>query len=305
MTPVDAATVVLLAGPVLGLTGAGAFAVARRNRGTGLQPRTAIARAGSYAALALVLLAAIRIGTYGVAVLLGIIAALGLFEWGRLFDLPVRHRVALQAANVVVFGAITVAGEGAAAWLVALLVFVGAALPVVRADTGRGIRDFGIGAVGVALISVLLAHGVGLAIVFGQAGLALVAALAVACALADVGAFVVGRTFGRHPLAPSLSPNKTREGVLGNVIGGAIGIGLFLPAIEPALGWPYCLALVPLVAGGSLWGDLLESAAKREAGVKDAGGWLPGFGGILDRVDSLLITVALAYWIARVWGMVR
>ncbi|HEX8959481.1 MAG TPA: phosphatidate cytidylyltransferase [Solirubrobacterales bacterium] len=305
MTPVDTATVVLLAGPALGLGGAGAFGVARRGRATGLRPRTALARAGSYAALALVLLIAIRLGIYGVAVLLGIIAALGLFEWGRLFDLPLRHLVALEAANVLVFAAITVAGEGAAAWLVALLVLVGAALPVVRADTGRGIRDFGIGAVGVALISVLLAHGVGLAIVFGETGLALVAALAVACAFSDVGAFVVGRTFGRHPLAPSLSPSKTREGVIGNFLGAAIGIALFLPAIVPTLGWPYCLALVPLVAGGSLWGDLLESAAKREAGVKDAGAWLPGFGGILDRVDSLLITVALAYWIARLWGMVR
>jgi phosphatidate cytidylyltransferase len=305
MTPVDTASIVLIAGPGVGIVGASVFAAARRHRTTGLTPRTALARAGSYAALALMLLIAIRVGVYGIAVLLGAIAALGLFEWGRLFDLPLRHRVAIQAANVVVVGAITVAGESAAAWLVALLVLVGALLPVVRSDTGRAIRDFGVSAVGVALISVLLAHGVGLAVVFGQAGLALVVALAVGCAFSDVGAFVVGRTFGRHPLAPSLSPNKTMEGVIGNVIGAAVGISPFLPAIVPALGWPYCIALVPLVAGGSLWGDLLESAAKREAGVKDAGAWLPGFGGILDRIDSLLITVALAYWIARLWGMVR
>ena len=53
------------------------------------------------------------------------------------------------------------------------------------------------------------------------------------------------------------------------------------------------------MAIGAIWGDLFESAAKREAGEKDAGHWLPGFGGILDRVDSLLITLPLAYWALR------
>jgi phosphatidate cytidylyltransferase len=136
----------------------------------------------------------------------------------------------------------------------------------------------------------------------GEAGIALDLALGVACAFSDVGAFVVGRTFGRTPLAPRLSPNKTREGVVGNILGATLGLAAFVPALVPVFGWPFVLALVPLVAGGSLWGDLLESAAKREAGVKDAGAWLPGFGGILDRIDSLLITMALGFWIARLWG---
>jgi phosphatidate cytidylyltransferase len=302
LSPLDAASLVLVVGAVLGLGGASVYAVARRGRTTGLTSRTALLRGGSYAGLAVVLLLAARTGVPGIALLFGALGTLGVAEWGRLFALPLHHRIAVVGANAVIFWAIAVGGVGAADWLVGGLVLVGAVWPVIRADTGRAIRDLGMAAVGVVLISVLLVHGVALAVERGEAGIALVLALAVSCAFADVGAFVVGRTFGRTKLAPRLSPNKTREGVIGNVVGAAIGLAPFLPAIVPTFGVPFAVALVPLVAGGSLWGDLLESAAKREAGVKDAGHWLPGFGGILDRIDSLLVTVALGYWIARLWG---
>ena len=302
MTPLDAASVVLLGGSAFGLVAAGLFALARRGKTTGLTPRTALARAGSYAALGILLLIAARLGVSGLAVLFGLFGAAGLYEWGRLFDLPMHHRVAIIGANIVIIGAIAIGGVEAAYWLVGGLVLLGALWPVIRANTGRAIRDLGIAAVGVAMISVMLAHGVALGVEHGGPGIALVLALAVACAFSDVGAFVAGKNFGKTPLAPHLSPNKTREGVFGNIIGAALGLIPFLPAIVPAFGVPFCAVLVPLVAAGSLWGDLLESAAKREAGVKDAGHWLPGFGGMLDRVDSLLVTVALGYWIAKLWG---
>lgn len=302
LSPLDAASLVLVVGSIVGLAGATVYAIVRRGRTTGLTPRLALQRAGSYAALAVVMLAAARTGVPGIAILFGLLGALGLIEWSRMFDLPPHHRVAVIGANVVIMWAIAVGGVRAADWLVGGLVLLGAVWPVIRADTGRAIRDLGMAAVGVVLITVLLAHGIALGVERGEAGIALVLALAVACAFADVGAFVVGRTLGRTPLAPRLSPTKTREGVIGNVVGAAVGLAPFLPAIVPTFGVPFVVALVPLVAAGSLWGDLLESAAKREAGVKDAGRWLPGFGGILDRIDSLLVTVALGYWIARLWG---
>ena len=302
MSPLDAASLVLIVGALLGLAGASLYAVARRGRTTGLTPRMALQRSGSYAGLAVVLLVAARTGVPGMALLFGVLGTLGLIEWARLFDLPAHHRIATVIANAVIVWAIAIGGVGAADWLVGGVVLVGAIWPVIRADTGRAIRDLGIAAVGMVLISVLLVHGVALVVERGEAGTVLVLALAVACAFSDVGAFVVGRTFGRTKLAARLSPNKTREGVLGNVIGAAVGLAPFLPALVPTLGLPFVTVLVPLVAGGSLWGDLLESAAKREAGAKDAGGWLPGFGGILDRIDSLLVTLALGYWIARLWG---
>jgi len=154
-------------------------------------------------------------------------------------------------------------------------------------------------------VDILLVHAVLLAQERGELGVTLFAALAVACAGSDVGAFIVGRRFGRHPLAPRLSPNKTREGVIGNVLGAAVGFLPFLVLLQPWFEPQAIVVLVLLVAVGSLWGDLLESAIKREAGVKDAAQWLPGFGGILDRIDSLLLVVPLVYWAMRVADVAR
>ena len=125
------------------------------------------------------------------------------------------------------------------------------------------------------------------------------AAVCLGCAGSDVGAFIVGKRFGSVPLAPSLSPNKTREGLIGNILGAAVGIAILAPALSSVGGPLLFVGLVVIVGLGSVWGDLLESAAKREFGVKDAGSWLPGFGGILDRVDSLLLALPLTYWALR------
>lgn len=303
MSPLDAASLVLVIGPLIGLAAAGTYAIAHRGRTTGLPGRTVLARAASYAALAAVLLVAARTGVAGMAVFLGLVGAAALVEWGRLFDLPLHHRVALVIAHGIAIAAVAVAGTTAVPALVGGIVLWGAAWPVIRADTGRAIRDLGYAAVGAVLITVMLAHGVALVHAFGANGSAAILALAVGTAGSDIGAFLVGKRFGRHPLAPRLSPNKTREGLIGNVLGAAVGLAPFLPAFVPGgtpiLGWAMTIAFVPLVAAGAVWGDLLESAAKREAGVKDAGRWLPGFGGILDRVDSLLVTIALAYWLVQ------
>jgi phosphatidate cytidylyltransferase len=208
-------------------------------------------------------------------------------------------------ANVAIVGSVAVLGSDAAGWLVGGLVLVGLAWPVLRADTDRALRDLGSAAVGCIMIPGLLVHGVALAVERGQLGVTLFVALAVACAGSDVGAFIVGRRFGRTPLAPVLSPTKTREGVLGNVLGAGIGLAPFGALLAPDFEPQALLVIVALVAVGSLWGDLFESAVKREAGVKDAARWLPGFGGILDRIDSLLLVVPLVYWAMRVADVAR
>jgi phosphatidate cytidylyltransferase len=293
------ALAVLVTGAAAGIGAAALYAVAGGSR-RGTPPRTVLQRGASYAVLALVLAAAALTGVPGIAVLAALLGGIGLLEWSALYDLPTHHRAGLLVADVAIVGVVAVQGSAGAPVLVGGLVLVGALWPVVRADTGRAVRDLGIAAVGCVLIPVLLAHAVALRVERGEDGAALFVALAVACACSDVGAFLVGRRFGRRLLAPHLSPNKTLEGVAGNLAGAAVGIALFAPALVPALGAVLTIVFVPLVAAGAVWGDLLESAAKREAGVKDAGHWLPGFGGILDRIDSLLITAPLAYWTLRI-----
>jgi phosphatidate cytidylyltransferase len=298
---VEGAAAILVAGSGLGIAGAGIFAAYRsvRPRPGGLAGRTALERAASYALLAILLAIATQLGLPGVAVLIGLLGAIGLLEWSHLVDLPAHHRIALQVANLAIVSLTALMGAAAAEWLIGGLVLVGLAWPVVRADTGRALRDLGSAAIGLIVISGLLVHGVAIAVEHGRFGVTLVAALAVACAGSDIGAFIVGRRFGRTPLAPTLSPNKTREGVIGNVLGAAIGLAPFMPLLSPGFPPTSMAVVVVLVAVGALWGDLLESAVKREAGVKDAARWLPGFGGILDRIDSLLLVLPLVYWAMR------
>jgi phosphatidate cytidylyltransferase len=117
--------------------------------------------------------------------------------------------------------------------------------------------------------------------------------------LQDTAAYFVGRAWGRHKMAPALSPKKTWEGAAGGLLGSIAGALLCVWL----LGLPISIAagaLLGLVGGivGPL-GDLSESLIKRQVGLKDAGNLIPGHGGILDRADSLLFTIPVLYYLIR------
>jgi phosphatidate cytidylyltransferase len=115
-------------------------------------------------------------------------------------------------------------------------------------------------------------------------------------ALYDVGAFAVGRTLGRRPLAPTVSPAKTWEGAVGGSLVAlvlAAALGPYLPPFTRSL----ALGLAGLVCLLAPLGDLAESFLKRELGLKDMGSILPGHGGILDRVDAVLFVAPAAYYL--------
>jgi phosphatidate cytidylyltransferase len=117
----------------------------------------------------------------------------------------------------------------------------------------------------------------------------------------DTGAYLVGRTIGRRPFLPWISPKKTLEGVLGGLVVATVVVALVL-AISGSSPVE-ALVLGPLLGAVAQAGDLAESLLKRAAGVKDSGTLLPGHGGILDRVDSILFAApVLAAWVALVHG---
>jgi phosphatidate cytidylyltransferase len=111
---------------------------------------------------------------------------------------------------------------------------------------------------------------------------------------ADTTAYFVGRAIGKHPLAPHISPKKTWEGSIGGMIGSlavayAFSFWIHIPLIHLLI-----MAALGNIAGQM--GDLLESAYKRSAGVKDSGGLLPGHGGVLDRIDALILCIPVVWF---------
>lgn len=128
----------------------------------------------------------------------------------------------------------------------------------------------------------------------------------------DIAAYYAGRAFGRHKLAPKLSPGKTWEGSIASVMG-SVAIAVVLVYIATflqqqdivVLSYPeslaYWLVLAAIVNVAAQVGDLAESALKRSAGVKDSGSLLPGHGGVLDRIDALLIAAPILWYAQTIW----
>lgn len=130
-------------------------------------------------------------------------------------------------------------------------------------------------------------------------GLAPLVSLVLVVKVSDTGQFFVGKQFGQRKLAPILSPNKTWEGAVGGIGASALVtatiLTLYLESMTGWTGWGRVLLYCFLLSVAGLLGDLAESLLKRDAGVKDSSSWLPGLGGVLDVLDSLLLAAPVAY----------
>jgi phosphatidate cytidylyltransferase len=118
----------------------------------------------------------------------------------------------------------------------------------------------------------------------------------------DSGGYFAGRAYGRHLLMPQVSPKKTVEGAIGGVLGAVLAGLLMQLLVHGALSVGEAIALAVVLSALAQFGDLCESALKRAFGAKDSGWIIPGHGGILDRLDSLLFPFVFAYYYAAVVG---
>ena len=152
----------------------------------------------------------------------------------------------------------------------------------------------------------------------GRWGMLALASLIATVKMSDTGQYTVGRLIGRHKLAPALSPGKTWEGAVGGIAFAIMGAWIVFhwgtewivgtgatAAVPMATSRPVTITLFAItVAVAGIVGDLAESMLKRDAGVKDSSTWMPGFGGVLDLLDSLLGAAPVAYlfWALRLVG---
>ena len=271
-----------------------------RSKGFGSELATRVATGVGMAVAGLLVLNA---GPGPAAVLVSMIVALGVIELcGALRSQGYRPAglVALLGSVGLVLGAYH-GGESAFAAVVALVVpgtllWYLAGVTKARPAPGVASTFLAFGYVGImgGFAGLILGrpHGIGLLL-----------GVVLCCVAYDVAGYLAGSRFGRRHIAPAISPNKTVEGLLAGMVGSVVVGFILVGSIHP-WGRFDALALGVVVAVLAPLGDLCESLLKRDLGVKDLGGLLPGHGGVLDRFDAMLFSLPAVYYLTKLLDVV-
>lgn len=245
---------------------------------------------------------------YFYSILVAAVAALGALEFYGMMGLSRRHPLTLFGLiSVLLFIAVShFKGDYAAPlpYTAPLLTFV-AVFSLIWLVFRSPVKDAAINwvwtLVGIIYIGWMLSHFIPLRELADGRDWVLLTILATFAA--DTSAFSIGRAWGRHPLASAISPGKTWEGAIGGFLG-AIASALILAAILPGIPIHWHIVLLGALIGVfAQLGDLSQSMLKRSVGVKDSGRLIPGHGGLLDRLDSILFTVVVVYYYV-IWVVV-
>jgi len=183
---------------------------------------------------------------------------------------------------------------------IVLAVVIRAGRALLQADSRpTTLADIGVAVMVLAYIPFLAGFAVAVATSTGGVLWLFSGVVIVVCV--DVAAYATGLSVGRTPLAPKISPKKTWEGFAGSLLA-ALLVGVLLGIFLLGLAWWQGIIVGALLVGSATLGDLIESLIKRDLGIKDISSWLPGHGGFLDRLDSMLPSMAMLYVLFQIFG---
>ena len=177
-------------------------------------------------------------------------------------------------------------------FMIILAFFITLTFELMRGEPDQGLINAAVNLFGIVYIGMMFSFF--LLVRFLNEGFFYLLSMAFITFANDTTAYFVGVNFGRHKLSPKISPKKSVEGSLGGLGGGLIMAAILGLIFQKSI-W-HMLAMGALIVIAGQFGDLIESIIKRNAGVKDSGSFLPGHGGVLDRMDSLLLSAPVVYY---------
>ncbi len=239
------------------------------------------------------------------------VALLAAWEWHQMIGIQSPGMRVMLAVDliIVLYLAITqlnpyfIISIGVLIWLIALVVILGFSNTSLAERLSHVFKNKVFGAISsILILTVFVVSSITLK-AFSEVGAFLFFFVMVTVWLADTGGYFAGKRYGKHALAPAVSPNKTWEGVAGGVLLASIWtIGFYWVKTPTTITLFEWLLLAVLTVAVSIVGDLFESLYKRAFSVKDSGSLLPGHGGILDRIDSLIAAVPVFTFLVLIMG---